>query len=161
MISLLSPFKAAAIITMIRALIKLDGRTQEPVLPSLVLQGLNTYQASSPIYWPWWQQCQYIPVILKIVSRLRSLALTQAWILPQCSKKHFLGGWLNSIWYDVAQFFIRSQAMLKVEKTSRIFSTRTDDPHPFLVKYVEKVNWQAQGCFVFRETGKILFGYKL
>ena len=50
MISLLSPFKAAAIITMIRALIKLDGRTQEPVLPSLVLQGLNTYQASSPIY---------------------------------------------------------------------------------------------------------------
>ena len=119
MISLLSPFKAAAIITMIRALIKLDGRTQEPVLPSLVLQGLNTYQASSPIYWPWWQQCQYIPVIFKIVSRLRSLALTQAWILPQCSKKHFLGGWLNSLLYDVAQFFIRSQAMLKAEKISR------------------------------------------
>ena len=152
MISHLSPFKAAAIITMIRALIKLDGRTQEPVLPSLVLQGLNTYQASSPIYWPWWQQCQYIPVILKIVSRLRSIASTQAWILLQCSKKHFLGGWLNSFKYH------KQCSKLKI---SPVFSTRTDDPHPFLVKYVEKVNWQAQGCFVFRETGKILFGYKL
>ena len=28
----------------IRALIKLEGKAQEPVLPSLVLQGLNTYQ---------------------------------------------------------------------------------------------------------------------
>ena len=66
MISHLSPFKAAAIITMIRALIKLDGRTQEPVLPSLVLQGLNTYQASSPIYWPWrwWWSWQMIIMMM-------------------------------------------------------------------------------------------------
>ena len=33
------------IITFLRALIALEGRTQDPVLPSLVVQGLNTYQA--------------------------------------------------------------------------------------------------------------------
>jgi len=76
-----------------RALIALEGRTQDPVLPSLVVQGLNTYQA----------------------------ALTS--IDPGL---HF------------ATMFQEA-----------LFSTRTDDPHPFLVKYFDKIlgNLRSPQCF--------------
>jgi len=76
-----------------RALIALEGRTQDPVMPSLVLQGLNTYQA----------------------------ALTS--IDPGL---HF------------ATMFQEA-----------LFSTRTDDPHPFLVKYVDKILGNLRSPQVF------------
>ena len=44
-------------IAFLRSLIALEGRTQDPVMPSLVLQGLNTYQAFWSWSWWWWWWC--------------------------------------------------------------------------------------------------------
>ena len=122
MISLLSPFKAAAIITMIRALIKLDGRTQEPVLPSLVLQGLNTYQASSPIYWPWrwWWSWQMI-IMMMLTMPIKGNDIQdcfQAALTSIDPGLNFATMFQEALFRWVAQLFMRSRAMLKVKQIS-------------------------------------------
>jgi len=76
-----------------RALIKLEGKAQEPVLPSLVLQGLNTYQA----------------VLTSIDPGL-----------------HF-----DTMFQEA------------------LFSTRTEDPHPYLVKFCDKIIASMRSPYVF------------